>query len=245
MGECCLKGFRWVAQPKGHEAKLGNNSCYVTGSNSKVAIMIIHDLYGWKFPNIRVLADHYAEEVNAVVYVPDFFAGEELPLAILQDQSQWHKLDLPAFIGRHSKKAREPEIIECAKALRSQYQRTGAVGFCYGGWGVFRLGAKGNALADCISTAHPSFLEKTEIENVGVPVQIMAPEFDPMFTPELKAHSNQIIPTLGVAYDYQYFPGLEHAFAVRGDPKNAGERKGMERAKTAAVSWLKQWLYDV
>lgn len=172
------------------------------------------------------------------------FAGEELPLSILQDQNQWHQLDLPAFIDRHSKAIREPEIIECAKALRPQYQRTGAVGFCYGGWGVFRLGAKGRDLVDCISTAHPSFLEKTEIDNIGVPVQIMAPEIDPMFTPELKAHSNQIIPTLGVPYDYQYFPGLEHAFAVRGEQKNASERKGMERASTAAVSWLRQWLYE-
>lgn len=33
--------------------------------------MIIHDLYGWEFPNTRLLADHYADEVNATVYVPD------------------------------------------------------------------------------------------------------------------------------------------------------------------------------
>lgn len=74
MGECCIKGFRWDAQPKGHETRLGNNNCYVTGdSNSKVAVIVIHDLYGWKFLNSRILADHYAEEVNAVVYVPDLY----------------------------------------------------------------------------------------------------------------------------------------------------------------------------
>ena len=39
---------------------------------------------------------------------------------------------------------------------------------------------------DCISTAHPSWLTKEEIEGVGVPVQILAPEIDPVFTPELK-----------------------------------------------------------
>lgn len=33
--------------------------------------MIIHDLYGWEFTNTRLLADHYADEVNATVYVPD------------------------------------------------------------------------------------------------------------------------------------------------------------------------------
>ena len=77
-----------------------------------------------------------------------------------------------------------------------------------------------------------------------MPVQILAPEFDPQFTEELKTFSLKVIPTLGVPFDYQYFPGLEHAFAVRGDPKNGGERKGMERAKNAAVMWFRQWLHD-
>lgn len=137
-----------------------------------------------------------------------------------------------------------PEIFECARVLRSRYQRTGAIGFCFGGWGAFRLGARGNKLVDCISTAHPTNLEKEEIQNVRVPVQIMAPEFDPQFTEGLKAFSNQTIPTLGVPYDYQYFPGLEHAFAIRGDPAKVNERMGMERAKNAAVLWFRQWLHQ-
>lgn len=174
---------------------------------------------------------------------PHSFGGEVLPLEILQDPSKFHQLDLPGFLARNSKATREREIFECARVLRARYQRLGAIGFCFGGWGIFRLGAKGNRLVDCISTAHPSLLEEAEIENVGVPVQIMAPEFDPMFTEELKTFSNKVIPKLGVAYDYQYFPGLEHAFAIRGDPKNPAERRGMERAKDAAVLWFRLWLH--
>jgi len=69
--DCCLKGFRWNGQPKGHETKVGGNDTYVTGSNPDVAIIVIADLFGWTFPNTRLLADHYAEEANATVYVPD------------------------------------------------------------------------------------------------------------------------------------------------------------------------------
>ncbi|KAB2573411.1 Hydrolase tropI [Lasiodiplodia theobromae] len=206
--------------------------------------MIIHDLYGWTFSNTRILADHYAQEVDATVYVPDFFGGEVVPAEIVSDQSRWGEIDIPSFMVRNSKTIREPEIFACAKALRDQYGRVGAIGFCFGGWAVFRLGAKGNQLVDCISTAHPSLLEKHEIENVGVPVQILAPEKDVVFTEELKAYSNQVIPTLGIAYDYQHFPGLEHGFAIRGDPTNPPEMKGLERAKNAAVVWFRQWLHD-
>jgi dienelactone hydrolase len=77
---------------------------------------------------------------------------------------------------------------------------------------------------------------------VGVPVQILAPEIDPAFTPELKEFANRVIPTLGLPYDYQFFPGVEHAFAARGDPANETERLAMERAKNAALHWFRQWL---
>ena len=73
-------------------------------------------------------------------------------------------------------------------------------------------------------------------------MQIIAPEMDIMFSEEMKAFANRVIPTLGVAYDYQHFPGLEHGFSIRGDPDIAGERAGMERAKNCAVSWFRQWL---
>lgn len=71
MSECCIKGFKWDTTPKGREAKFAGNNTYITGSNPNVAILVIHDLLGWTFPNIRILADHYAEEVGATVYVPD------------------------------------------------------------------------------------------------------------------------------------------------------------------------------
>ncbi|CAI7654216.1 unnamed protein product [Penicillium pancosmium] len=245
MSDCCIKGFQWNGEPKGHERNLAGNATYVTGSNRKVAILVIHDLFGWTFPNIRLLADSYAEEVDATVYVPDFFGGEVLPSEILsKGPSEWGPLDLPAFIARNTKDIREPEIIAFAKALREQHQSIGAIGFCFGGWAVFRLGAKShNNLVDCISTAHPSWLTESEIENIGVPVQILAPEIDPVFTPELKEFSNRVIPSLGLDYDYQHFPGLEHAFAVRGNRANKAEMKGLERAKNAAVYWFKQWLH--
>ena len=86
-------------------------------------------------------------------------------------------------------------------------------------------------------------LTKEEIDAVGVPVQIMAPEHDQAFTPELKAHANRVIPTLNVDYNYQYFPGLEHRFAIRSDPSDPKQKNGMERAKNAAVAWFAQFLH--
>lgn len=71
MDDCCLRGFKWDGIPIGHETKLSDNAAYVTGSSNEIAILVVHDLFGWTFPNTRLLADAYAEEVNATVYVPD------------------------------------------------------------------------------------------------------------------------------------------------------------------------------
>ena len=94
-----------------------------------------------------------------------------------------------------------------------------------------------------MSTAHPSLLEKSEIENLGVPTQILAPENDPMFSPELKEFANTKIPTLGIDYSYEYFPGITHGFAVKGDPNDAAQKEGLERAKRSAVHWFSQYLH--
>src|SRR5690348_13143457 len=76
-------------------------------------VLLIHDLFGWTFPNIRLLADHYAAETSSTVYAPDFFGGEVLPSSILtQDLSTWSSLglDLHAFIAKNTREIREPEI---------------------------------------------------------------------------------------------------------------------------------------
>ena len=101
----------------------------------------------------------------------------------------------------------------------------------------------GNPLVDAISTAHPSLLTKEEMDAVGVPVQILAPEHDPVFTPELKAYAQETLPKLNIELDYQHFPGVAHGFSTRCDESSAHEKHSLERAKNAAVAWFGQYLH--
>jgi len=87
-------------------------------------------------------------------------------------------------------------------------------------------------------------LTKKDINEVAVPVQILAPEINAAYNEELKAHTFAMIPKLGLAFDYQHFPVVEHACLTRGDAKKAGEREAMIRGKNAAVSWFKQFLFE-
>ncbi|PYI03757.1 alpha/beta-hydrolase [Aspergillus sclerotiicarbonarius CBS 121057] len=166
-----------------------------------------------------------------------------LPVEPLLNE-RWAEIDLPGFLGRNSREIREPEIFDCARTLRQRHERVGVAGFCYGGWAAFRLGAKEHqpSLVDCITVGHPSLLTKKDIDEVAVPVQILAPEHDPVYTHELKAYTFQTVLGLGVPFDYQHYPGVEHACFTRGDSNKAGEREAMARGKNAAVSWFRQFL---
>ncbi|KFA69758.1 hypothetical protein S40285_06002 [Stachybotrys chlorohalonatus IBT 40285] len=240
---CCFQSFQWHGQPSGRIDKLAGLNVYVAGNDSEDAVLFIHDLYGWTYPNIRLLADHFAKEANVTVYVPDFFDGEVLSFDLI-DAEDWAGLDVPGFIGRNSRAAREPQIFDCARALRNKYRKVAAVGYCYGGWASFRLGAREHQppLVDCISVGHPSLLTKEDIDGVGVPVQMLAPEIDAAYTAEMKLHTFQTLQASGLVFDYQHFPGVQHSCLIRGNDKVEGEREAMVRGKDAVVWWLKQFL---
>ena len=73
------------------------------------------------------------------------FEGEIVKTETMDDPKKREAFDFMAFIGRNNKEKRFPEISKFAKALKTEhgFKKLGAVGFCYGGWAVFQLGAKG------------------------------------------------------------------------------------------------------
>jgi hypothetical protein len=71
MDDCCKQGFLWNGTPTGKEEKLGDLDVYISGDKKSNAILICHDALGWKMNNTRLLADHFAKEVGATVYMPD------------------------------------------------------------------------------------------------------------------------------------------------------------------------------
>ncbi|CBX92072.1 hypothetical protein IAQ61_000262 [Plenodomus lingam] len=240
--ENCKTGYKWDGTAIGKETTLDNINTYVTGDNKERAILIITDVFGWTLPNIRLLADAYAKEAKATVYVPDLFDGEVVDPDAMSDPEKAKKFDVMEFLGRHNKDVRWPQIKQHAQTLKSQYPKVGAMGFCYGGWACLRLAADPK-LIDCASTAHPSMLEKSEVDAVKMPVQFLAPENDFAYTEELKAYTHEAMPKTGAPWEYVFFPGMTHGFAARGDPNDPKQREAFERAKRSAVSWFVEYLH--
>lgn len=246
LDKCCLRHFDWDGTPSGREGKLASHDAYITGTSNSAAVLMVHDGLGWKFSNNRLLADHYAREADVTVYLPDFFEGQPLDFELIKS-GNWAALDMPSFLARNARDIREPEIFACARALRDEgYTSLAAAGHCYGGWACFRLAAQrtedGKPLVDCVSIAHPSLLTKADIDGVRVPFQILAPQHDHVYTPELKAYTFKKLVEGNVPFEYRHFPGVHHGCMTKGDEAVEGEREAMQQGKDASVFWFKQWM---
>ena len=75
----CFRGTVHSGIPRGRTAKIDNLSTYIaeppTDITPKGIIVIIPDVFGWKFNNLRVMSDSYAEKGGFAVYLPDFWGG--------------------------------------------------------------------------------------------------------------------------------------------------------------------------
>ena len=138
-------------------------------------------------------------------------------------------------------------MVACAKALKGElgFKRLGAIGFCYGGWAICHLASKerGEKLVDAVSMGHPSWLVKEDIDNLTVPIQILAPEHDPAYPAELKTYSFETLLKLNLAFEYVHYPGVVHGALVRGSESVDHEREAMAAAKNSAVAWFKKHLH--
>lgn len=97
MPSGCLSGFEWDGIPIGKHAMLANNDTYVTGTDKNVAVLIIHDIYGWTFPNTRLVADHFAKEIDATVFIPDLqvFLTHRFRIEARERERYIPKADIP------------------------------------------------------------------------------------------------------------------------------------------------------
>ena len=75
----CVTGSVHEGHTEGREETLFGLPLYVVdppeGQEVKAIIVIIPDAFGWRFINLRLLADSYARKTSARVYIPEFMNG--------------------------------------------------------------------------------------------------------------------------------------------------------------------------
>ncbi|KAJ6904104.1 endo-1,3(4)-beta-D-glucanase-like [Populus alba x Populus x berolinensis] len=148
----------------GHVEKVGGLDSYVSGSrDSKLAVLLVSDIYGYEAPNLRKLADKIAA-AGFYALVPDFFYGD--PFA--PDNAE---RPIQVWLKDHGVHKGFEDAKPVIEALNSKgVSAIGAVGFCWGAKVVVELG-KSPAFIKAAVLCHPSLVTVDDIKGMDFRVK--------------------------------------------------------------------------
>ncbi|KAL2506764.1 alpha/beta-Hydrolases superfamily protein [Abeliophyllum distichum] len=215
----------------GSVQEIGGLKTYVIGSqDSKVAILLIADAFGYEAPNLRKLTDKVATS-GFLVVVPDFYYGDP------------YAPDKPGFDQESWLKAHTTEKgCEDAKAVISTLKSkgvsdVGVAGFCWGGMVLGKL-----AKFDCIKAAvvlHPGKIKEEEINEVKCPIAILGAENDNFSPPEHLKHLGEILSTKSEIDSYvKIFPGVAHGWTTRYSDDDEFAVKSAQESHLDMMNWF-------
>ncbi|EPS35932.1 hypothetical protein H072_10591 [Dactylellina haptotyla CBS 200.50] len=201
--EQCISGSIHKGMPQGTEEMIHGLNTYVIGNrtNPRGILVMYTDVFGLALPNNRIIADSYAKSGEWLVYMPDFFKGDPMPLSIADlliptDASAQSSFSFytgllasaPSAImwmTRHKSAQTTQTCVEFLQALRRETprsQKIGIVGMCWGGRYAFqaaqekhmmKLGDESIPLVDAAVALHPSNLVLPEdADNLVVPLSV-------------------------------------------------------------------------
>ncbi|KAH6873932.1 dienelactone hydrolase [Thelonectria olida] len=244
--ECCHTGFLHEGTPRGRDITIKNGiQAYLAAAPASkahqgIGLLYVPDIVGiWQ--NSKLMADAFAAE-GYTCLVLDLFNGDPAPLNM-------DNFDVMGWFAKgstgdnpHTKEFVDPVILAGIKYLReSGVTHIGAVGYCFGAKFVIRHYKDG---IECGFVAHPSFVEAEELSAITGPLSIAAAETDDIFPAEKRHESEKILTETKQDFQITLFSGVEHGFAVRGDPNVKVQRFAKEQAFRQAVAWFDNHLVD-
>ena len=203
-------------EAKGSYAKVGGLDSYVTGTEygNDSIIVILTDIFGYKFINNLLIADQLAQLAKIQVVVPDLFFGDAVVDFGAMDRNKWFTAH-----GPHVTTPLVTEFLSKLKAERSPSKLFG-VGHCFGAkFAIDELAEGGSFTA--VAVAHPSLLTPETIEKVSKPLLIATGENDASFNAELRDATVKILSEKkDLHWQLDIYGGADHGYAVRGDLTN-------------------------
>ncbi|XP_031099816.1 endo-1,3;1,4-beta-D-glucanase-like [Ipomoea triloba] len=219
----------------GQVQQLGGLNCYVSGSlDSKLAVLLVSDVFGYEATNLRKLADKIGGAEFYVV-VPDFFHGDPYVENGAKPIGVWLKDHVVDNVSKDAK-----VVIEDLKA--GGVTKVGIGGVCSGGKTAVDL-----AKIPCVEAAvllHPAFVTLDDIQGVKVPISVLGAENDETTPPKVvKQFEIALQSKAGVDSLVKIFAGVTHGWTVRYDEDDKVAVKAAEEAHQDMLKWFIKHLY--
>jgi len=267
ISSCCLSGKVQEGKPTGTVQTIGGLDTYVAepenGSTAK-SIVFITDIFGFSFPNVRLLADNYAR-AGFCAYIPDVHNGDSLPIEFLQDvepplavrenltltQKTVATAKVGATLGpwlvKHREAVSKPIIDGFIREVRKipGTDKVGVIGFCWGGrYAILAAHATDPAVrVDAAYACHPSLVAVPgDFEGVMRPLSLAVGDKDSLLDMKSVEHIKEILAKKEPPTEVKVYEGQVHGFALRGDWQNEKEKEAMDKAEKQGVEWFGKFL---
>lgn len=224
----------------GNEIKVENINAYVCQPpyNTDNAVIVVHDIYGYQFPDTRFVVDIIAAN-GFITICPDFFLGKAPWTANdhWQDFADWLKQREPTKVDKTA-----DTII---KYLKGQFnaKKIGIVGFSWGGMAVHHLMLKNPELKAGVSF-YGIIRNSNDRYNLLNPTFFVFGEKDHTISlDQVTLLQQKLKEYCTVPYKVKVYPGQHHGFA-QGKPEDAWPKDlpYMEEARMDMLDWLNTYI---
>ncbi|KAJ1262799.1 hypothetical protein BS78_09G137200 [Paspalum vaginatum] len=215
-------------------ADFGGLKAYLAGpAESKAAVILVSDVFGFEAPNLRKIADKVAL-LGYLVVVPDFLHGDPVDPNNLNNWPMWLQAHTPQKAFEEAK-----PVISALKA--KGVSTIGAAGYCWGAKVVVEL-AKIHEIQAAV-LLHPSLLSVDDIKDVKCPISILGAEIDKSSPPEMLKEFEQVLSSSSrIGHFVKIFPGVAHGWAVRYNDDDAAAVTSAEEALQDMTHWFNKYL---
>ncbi|KAK1856061.1 short-chain dehydrogenase reductase sdr [Colletotrichum chrysophilum] len=239
-GECCLKGTIHEGEARGSWEVIADVETYVSKPPTDKAnghvVLYFPDVWGM-FVNGLLVMDAFAD-VGYLVMGLDYFRGDPV-WKHRKDRNDTSNpdFDYEAWKTKHTTFA-DVAVPKWVDAVKQRYgtETTGfaCVGYCFGAPYVCDELAKNTVTVGAF--AHPAFLKEHHFLNLEKPLFMSCSEVDHTFDVPSRRRALDILQSEKKIYHYQLFSGVEHGFALRGDPKDPYQRWVKEQSLAEIVA---------
>ncbi|KAK9457868.1 Alpha/Beta hydrolase protein [Dipodascopsis uninucleata] len=229
----CFTAVLQSGKQAGKEEVMLERNVYIAGedvADAKGVILILSDIFGWRMPNTRLLADAFAKK-GFITYLPDTIPFELVPEHMwqvdLHKVSKWSLLRyLPSllvffYMGRPS--VSNPMVANYVRQLKQKSDLPlFIVGYCWGGRYALTACTNESLVKDNLIAAaaavHPSNISvPNDIKGIKVPVTVALGTEDDALPKVQMDKIEEIWKQEDVDYELKWYEGMGHGFSSRGD----------------------------
>lgn len=236
----CDIGDRLEYGGLGQEVQIEHMNGYVVKPTtaSEKAIIVIQDIFGWKLPNTRYMADMLASN-GYIAVCPDFFVGKE-PWSPSHDWSKFQE-------WLHDKKATnvKNEVDATIKFLKDKCgaKQIGVVGFCWGGVATHYISLQYPEIKAGVSVYGVIRMMDDSCDLKSPTLFIFGEKDDHIPLDQVNSMEARLKEECKVDYQVKIFPGQSHGFVHRKrEDINSKDRLHIQEARRDMLNWFNKYM---